>query len=327
MWVIIGRVTGATETHEGSGAEATARRSPDAAPRLKPFRYTLELLVALPMILLFCLLPRTWSHWLGRGIGQCAYRVDRKTRLLTQQNLMNRLGVDRAEAHRLAIASTKVAGAAFSDLLRAPRVSRRVVRRDIELTDATKATLDRIRGEKKGYVFAVSHFGNWEFTSLAWPQLGMPGATVVVRPVPNPFLNWILERWRAWTGNRVVPRRNAVMRCVRHVRRDRSVAIPIDISVPVESGATAVDFFGVPTPTTMAPGYIAAVTGAAVYMVYLVPIGRERYSLSVRGPIEVETGETHRETAINYTRRLSQMLEDAIRERPDAWAWWLRRWR
>ncbi len=54
---------------------------------------------------LFCLLPRTWSHW-----RQCAYRVDRKTRLLTQQNLMNRLGVDRAEARRLAIASMKVAG-------------------------------------------------------------------------------------------------------------------------------------------------------------------------------------------------------------------------
>ena len=111
------------------------------------------------------------------------------------------------------------------------------------------------------------------------------------------------------------------------MRRGLSVAILIDIPVPVQSGTTPVDFFGAPAATTLAPGYVAAVTGAPVYMVYLLPVGKGRYRLSVKGPVEVEAGKTHRETAIKYAWRLSEMLEDAIRERPDAWAWWLRRWR
>ncbi len=328
MLTIIGRVTGAAETHRRPAAKPAApRRWPEARARLRPVLHTLELLAAIPVILFFCLLPRRCAHWLGRGLGNGAFCVHKRTRLRTLKNLTERLGVDPDEAHRLAIASLKVCGGTLIDLLCAPRVSRRVVRRAIEVAGETEAALDRIRSEKKGYVLAASHFGNWEFTSLAWPHLGMPDTTVVVRPVTNPLLNRILERWRGWTGNRVIPRRNAVRTCVRHVRRGLSVAILIDIPVPVQSGTTPVDFFGAPAATTLAPGYVAAVTGAPVYMVYLLPVGKGRYRLSVQGPVEVEAGETHRGTAINYARRLSRMLEDGIRERPDAWAWWLRRWR
>ncbi len=326
MLTIIGRVTGAAETHKAS-RPATPRRWPEARARLRPVLHTLELLVALPVILFFCVLPRRWAHWLGCGLGYGAFCIHERTRLRTLKNLTERLGVDPDEAHRLAIVSLKECGTTLIDLLRAPRVSRRVVRRTIEVTAETEATLEGIRSEKRGYVLAASHFGNWEFTSLAWPHLGMPDTTVVVRPVTNPLLNRILERWRGWTGNRVIPRRNAVRTCVRHVRRGLSVAILIDIPVPVQSGTTPVDFFGAPAATTLAPGYVAAVTGAPVYMVYLLPVGKGRYRLSVQGPVEVEAGKTHRETAISYAWRLSEMLEDAIRERPDAWAWWLRRWR
>lgn len=290
-------------------------------------RYALELIAALPFCLLFCLLPRPWSHYVGRRMGFWAYYISKRSRNVAQENLRSLLGLEPAEARRVARASLKMAGASISDMLRAPRVTRRVVRRDIEIPDAARATLEAIRRSDGGTVLASCHFGNWEMGNLVWPLLGVPAATVIVRPVPNPLLNALLLRLRGWTGQRVIHRTGAVKRCIRGVRQGEVVMITVDVPVPPDSGAVPVDFFGLPTFTTLAAGYVAASTGAPLYLAYLLPLGKQRYRVVLAGPIESADAEPAREAALAVTRRISERLEEAIRGYPEAWAWWQKRWR
>ncbi|MHC4548378.1 MAG: lysophospholipid acyltransferase family protein [Planctomycetota bacterium] len=290
-------------------------------------RLSLALLAALPLSLLFCLLPRPWAHRVGRRLGTLAFLVSTRSREVALENLQQRLHLDLEEAQRVARESLRIAGAAVADLLRAPRVSRKLVRRDVELPAATRRVLTAIREGRKGAVLACAHYGNWEFANLVWPFMDMPPTTLLVRPVPHPLADRILVRYRSWTGQRVVHRRGGIAKCVRRVREGELAAITVDLPDAPHAGAQAVDFFGVPTFTTVAAGYVAAVTGAPLYLGYLLPLGRARYRLVLDGPIDAPTGDTHRETALAATRHVTRALEQAIRRYPEAWAWWLKRWR
>ncbi|MHC4730757.1 MAG: lysophospholipid acyltransferase family protein, partial [Planctomycetota bacterium] len=159
------------------------------------------------------------------------------------------------------------------------------------------------------------------------PLLGVPAATVIVRPVPNPLLNVLLLRLRGWTGQRVIHRTGAVKRCIRGVRQGEIVMITVDVPVPPDAGAVPVDFFGLPTFTTLAAGYVAAATGRPLYVAYLLPLGKQRYRVVLEGPFEAAGQEPTREVALALTRRVSEQLEEAIRGYPEAWAWWQKRWR
>lgn len=272
----------------------------------------------------FCLLPRAWAHFVGRHMGGIAYFLSARSRRTALENLRLRLGVEGPAARYIARKSMGQAGAAIMDLLRAPRVTRRIVERDIDVPPEAQALIDGLRGQP--LVVASCHLGNWEFSGLCVPFLftGAP-SLVVVRPPKSPYVSRVFDALRGWTGQKVIHRASAILRAHAHLRDGGHVAMVVDVSVPPQAGAATVDFFGVPTYSTLAPGYLAARTGAALLFAYLLPLGGHRYRLVLRR-IEVPRADSPRETALALTRKLSSELEAAIREHPRHWAWWLKRW-
>ncbi|MGQ0614368.1 MAG: lysophospholipid acyltransferase family protein [Planctomycetaceae bacterium] len=297
---------------------------------LNPLRWIAHLAEALPVYLaaaFFCLLPRRLAHHIGRRLGFYAYFVWGRARRVALENVKLVLGLEGREASRVARDSMKSAGAAIADLLRAPRMRRRIARRDLEIPEETWRAIDAIRRGGKGAVFACSHFGNWEFANLSGPYSALPPTTVVIRPVPNPLLGPALFWFRSRTGQMLILRSGAALECMQRVREGECCAITFDLPVPPDAGAAPVDFFGLPTYTTLGVGYVAAMTRAPVYLVHVLRLAGCRYRLVFRGPLEAPIGETLKATALATTRLVSQALEQAIREAPGQWAWWLKRWR
>lgn len=276
---------------------------------------------------LFSILPRGVAHALGRRMGRWAYFLSPRSRNVAKENLQLMLGVDAAGAARIAERSMRLAGAAFSDLLRAPRMRRLLARRDVEIPEETWQAIDGIRRGARGAVFAASHFGNWEFANLCGPYSALPQQTVVIRPIPNPLLHRYLAWCRGRTGQRLILRNMATTEAFHLVREGGICVITFDLPVPPDSGAVPVEFFGRPTYTTLGVGYVAAVTGAPVYLAHFEPMGGCRYRFVLTGPLQAAAGETLRATATETTRNVSRALESCIRARPEAWAWWLKRWK
>jgi KDO2-lipid IV(A) lauroyltransferase len=294
---------------------------------MRYLRWLLELIGFLILSGIFCVLPRPWAHRLGRALGALAFHLSPRSREVSLENLQRFLGLDPEEARRVAIDALRMAGASLGDLLRAPRMGRGRFERDVEISAEVRGTLAEIRQRGRGAVLVTSHLGNWEFLNLCAPHLGLERMTVIVRPVPNPMLSALMHRYRSRTGQRIIYRSGAVSDCLRRVRAGEAAGITMDLPVPPGSGAEAVDFFGLPTFTTLAPAFIAAATGAPLMLIHLLPFGRHRYRLTLEGPFEMPQRGKRSARAREATRELSRTLEQAIRRHPECWAWWMKRWR
>ena len=105
------------------------------------------------------------------------------------------------------------------------------------------------------------------------------------------------------------------------------VGILIDQRVGAQAGGHNIEFLGTPSKTSLAAGYLAAQASVPIYMTALQPIGGSRYRLVMNGPFRTRDGLAKREASIAIMTEASAALSAQIEAHPEAWAWWLRRWK
>ena len=172
----------------------------------------------------------------------------------------------------------------------------------------------------RGVLFATAHLGNWELSAFAHGILTEP-MQVVVRPLDNPRIDALVERYRALGGNRIIDKKDAARDILKALARNEAVGILIDQNATPENGVF-VDFFGVPACASTGLAKLAARSGAAVIPGFaLWSAAERRYVLRFYPPLEI-SGD-----AVADTARLQNQLEAVIREYPDQWLWIHRRWK
>jgi KDO2-lipid IV(A) lauroyltransferase len=145
--------------------------------------------------------------------------------------------------------------------------------------------------------------------------------SVVVRPLDNPWIDRMVERRRALTGNRPIGKKDFARAILKALAANQAVGILIDQNAALDSGAF-VDFFGVPASAGTGFAKFAAHSGAAVIPGFALWNEQEqRYVLRFYPPLAM-TGDAMRDT-----QALQSKLEEVIREYPDQWLWIHRRWK
>jgi Kdo2-lipid IVA lauroyltransferase/acyltransferase len=172
----------------------------------------------------------------------------------------------------------------------------------------------------KGVLFATAHLGNWELSAYAHALMTEP-MNIVVRPLDIQASDEVVEARRAGSGNRIISKQHSARDILRALKLNQPVGILIDQNVSLEEG-TFIDFFGTPACAGTAFARIAAHSGAAVIPGFAFWIESERrYTLKFYPLVDI-TGE-----AIEDTRRIHAVIEQAIREHPEQWLWLHRRWK
>lgn len=172
----------------------------------------------------------------------------------------------------------------------------------------------------KGVLFATAHLGNWELSAFAHALLTEP-MQVVIRPLDNPLLDALVNRYRSLTGNRIIGKKDYARSILKALGANQAVGILIDQNTLLDEGVF-VDFFGIPACTGSSFARLAAHTGAAVILGFALWSEEEgRYVLDFSPPVAL-TGDTLRDTQL-----LQAKLEEAIRRHPDQWLWLHRRWK
>jgi KDO2-lipid IV(A) lauroyltransferase len=172
-------------------------------------------------------------------------------------------------------------------------------------------------------IAVTGHSGNWEVMGLATALRGV-SLTSVATPLPNPFVNGMLNRLRQITGQQIVAREGAVKKLIAHLKAGGSTAMLMDQNTLPRDGGEFVPFFGLPVPISKAASALAKRTGAAIVFTFCLLDSNGNYTLHALPPLNPTPTDP---PAYNLTKAVAQIMEEHIRKHPGQWLWMYKRWK
>ena len=282
----------------------------------------------LPVRLLAALigaLPRPLARSLGATVGMLAYWLYPRLRRVGRRNL------DLAFPEKSRQEKKRVLGGVYVNLGRQlaefclfPRYTRENVSKVAVYEGFQNFAEANARG--KGVVFLTAHLGGWEVSSFAHSLYGHP-MDIVIRPLDNPLVNALVDRYRTLHGNRTIPKQDFARGLLTALRKGHTVAILMDTNMTPPQGAF-VDFFGVPACTATGLARVALHTDAAVLPAFGVwdrHLGKYKICFEPAVTL-VRTGDDEADALAN-TAMFTKVIESYVTRYPDQWLWVHRRWK
>jgi KDO2-lipid IV(A) lauroyltransferase len=294
--------------------------------KYSPVLASLNYGVALLLYELLNVLPRWVAEELGTAVGLLVYRIDRRHRLLVQEQLHLAFpSWPIARIRRTARQCYVNFGQSAVEFARLGRSSRSEILNSVSVEGEDHLRAARDQG--RGVIFLTAHLGNWELMAVVCTLLGYR-LFPVVRPLDNPWLNRLIDRIRSRYGSAMISKKTETAgRDVIHaLRRGDCVGILLDQNMASYDGVF-VEFFGRPACTSNGLALIARRTGAPVIPAFIVREADGRHRIIIERPVElVKSRDIERDVLVN-TGRCTSVIERMVRAYPEQWLWMHRRWK
>jgi Kdo2-lipid IVA lauroyltransferase/acyltransferase len=251
----------------------------------------------------------------GRLIGSIVGAVARKQRRAAGKRIAQALGIDEAEADRMARRCAITICGNLVDAIRLETMSRSQLRELVQLEGICKLR-EALRGGR-GALIIGAHLSNWELLGAAIADCDVPLSVIGRRP-SDPVLADRLERLRARWGVETLWRDTGIRPVMRALSSGRAVGILIDQAT--DATGAWVSFFGRNAWTPTGPARIALKTQYPVVLAHMTDTDENRFV----GRID---SDATCDDAVELTQRWTCAIEDWVRETPHSWVWMHDRWR
>jgi KDO2-lipid IV(A) lauroyltransferase len=172
---------------------------------------------------------------------------------------------------------------------------------------------------KEGGILLTAHIGNWELMGALFSYLSGGKLSVVAKPMKNKRVDRIINSIRESWGIKVIPTGN-VIEIVKDLKRGRYVGILLDQRPKVKEGVLTT-FLGRQTYTNRGAAILSIKTGKPAIPAFCFTEDG-KYVIRTYEPIYPE-GKSVEELTQEYTGA----IEKAVREHPEQWFWFHRRWK
>jgi len=288
-------------------------------------RRKLEYAAAWPFIKILGTLPRPLARAFAIGISQVVYLLHFRLRQVGMRNLAMVFPEKTvAERKRILRGVFTSLGRQLAELCQFPRYTPENIDQ-VVVYDGLE-NYERAYARGKGVLFLTGHFGGWELSAFAHSLHGH-WLHVVMRPMDNPYLDRLLQRYRTMFGNKTVAKDDFVRGLLAAMKAGETVGILMDTNMTPPQGIF-VDFFGIPACTASGLARIALRTDAAVVPGFTIwDPALQKYRLRFDPALElIRTGELEADIVAN-TQMFTKVIEDYVRKYPDQWLWVHRRWK
>jgi Kdo2-lipid IVA lauroyltransferase/acyltransferase len=261
---------------------------------------------------------------IGGWLGEQVYRLDKRHRIITENNLADCLK-DRSFDELAGIARSVYRNLGYGaiEFLRSDRYGRDPIER--HFTVRNYESLERAYSRGKGVVLLTAHCGSWEILALCYSIMGFPFG-VVVRPLDNPYLDRAITAVRTMYGNTMINKQKGMRGVLRTLSEGKAVGMLLDQNVTRSEGVF-VDFFGRPACTNKGLALIAMKTGVPVVPAFIRRTGLDTHEIEVGDEVPVvDTGDKEADIVAN-TQAYTAVIEDFVRRYPDQWFWMHNRWK
>lgn len=298
-------------------------------------RERLEYALVWPWIKLLGVLPRPAARAIGIAIGLTVYHLHRRLRAVGIRNLALAFPEMPVEERRRLLRGEFVSlGRQLAEFCLFPRYTRENVSQVVVYDGLENYQRAFARG--KGVLFLTGHLGAWELSAFAHSLHGHP-LSIVMRPLDNPYIDALVQRYRTMHGNQTVSKDDFVRGLLAAMRAGECVGILMDTNMTPPQGVF-VNFFGIPAYTASGLARIALRTDAAVVPGFTTWDHQLRkYILRFDPALElvrtgnggIGNGHTKNDEAdiVANTAMFTSVIEGYVRRYPDQWLWLHRRWK
>ena len=177
----------------------------------------------------------------------------------------------------------------------------------------------------RGVILVTGHYGNWELAAAAIASRGVP-ISAIARRQGNRIVDERLREVRRLLGVETIYQSQAISRVPRVLRANGVVGIVADQDA--RGAGIFVPFFGRAASTHRGPALFAIRSGAPILTCSARRLpGRDvRYEVVLETVPVIRTGDLERDVR-NLTADLSARLERLIREEPEQYFWFHKRWK
>ena len=228
-----------------------------------------------------------------------------------------------AEVRRIAWISLRNTFLNGVEVMRMARMDRAWVESHIAQYNEIEPLRDHLRSGR-GAILVVPHMGNWDLGGVASKRMGLP-VFFIVGHQKNPLTDAFLNRLRAGPGIETISRHDGPLRkVIRHLREGKVLAIMTDVRS--RSPGVSVRFLGKEANVTGGLGLFARQADVPVFPAVTVREGVSKHRWKVFDPIfpdaTVEKGEDVR----RITQAVMDIYDRAVREQPEQYFWYNKRW-
>lgn len=183
----------------------------------------------------------------------------------------------------------------------------------------------RLLEKGKGLVIISAHFGNWELMAFGGSRIAGVPFNVIVKEQSNEKVDREINKMRELRGNRMIDMSRAMREVLALLRNNQVTAMLGDQSAPKEN--SRVKFFVEGVPVFEGAARFAIKTKAPV--IFGVPFRNEdgTYSIAIHEFDMQKYAEYNDENVKLFTQEHTSLLEEYIRQRPDHWLWFHRKFK
>lgn len=284
----------------------------------------LEFLPAWLILKLLGLLPRKVAIFLGKLVAASIYRIHGKLRRVAHRNLEIAMpGLNPAQRRAIIKAVFANLGRLLGEFSQFPKITAENISDVVvyEGFDNYKRASERGRG----VLMLTGHIGAWELCAFAQGAYGHP-LSFLVRPLDNPLIDTMINRYRELSGNRTIDKNRSVRSVLKALKCGQDVGLLIDVNTLEDQGVFC-DFFGVPACSTTGLAVFALRSDSPVVPGFLIWDQRSgKHRLRFEPEVQlIRTGDFKEEVALN-TAKFTKVIEDYARRHPDQWLWVHKRW-
>lgn len=294
------------------------------ARRRSSVRNLLEFIPALLLLKFLGLLPRAAAILTGKWIARAGYYLHHRLRRVGYRNLELAMpDLDVVEREEIVRRVFENLGRLLGEFSQFHKLTRKNIESLVEYDGFENYQQASARG--RGVLLLTGHVGAWELCAFAQGVYGHP-LSFLVRPLDNPLLERMINRYRELSGNRTIDKNKAVRPVLEILRSGHDVGLLVDVNTLPDQGMFC-DFFGISACSSTGLAVFALRADAPVVPGFLIwDEQAKKHRLRFEPEVAlIRTGDFKEEVLLN-TARFTKVIEDFARRYPDQWLWIHKRW-
>lgn len=274
---------------------------------------------------IICILPERLALWKAKNFGTFLYYIIPLRKKIVLRNLSIAFPEKSEDDKRkIALKCYQHYAILFARFMRPPKLSEKYFRdKVINYDDAKAKAIEDFKD--KGSIGLTAHFGDWEFLGSVLSFMGYP-MTGVAKPMHNPLVDKYVIKMRDKKGLRMIETGGFFKKVVTLIKSKKTVVFIADQDARKDGYFE--DFFGKPASTFGGPALFSLKLNLPIYPWFCVSIGGGKYKIIFKDPIFPPKECSDKEEAMReITRKHISVLEEVIREYPEQYFWFHRRWK